>query len=499
MPISIKLFFFELIARISGHPYATTWDSKLPFIILAVFGLGVFVLFFSYFYCLYFWRGKETKRLFLISVGILFLIIFFKYLISYYTSGYIPDRILMYALPSPRLQGLVWLLLPLIIFTAFMRYRRIIETIPKQMFLFSLYIFFVLFTLSVAGIREGFLSIIDPFTRTHWEYTGNLPLISSLKTFFSQYILLQPSLALHSTTHPPGYTVVLYFLSFIFGKGFLGLAIGLVLVVGLVLWPLYYLFNYFLTERQVRRALQLFVFTPSVVLFTATSLDAFLMMIIWLGMALCYIGWKKNFWLAGLGGLCLAGALFSNFLFLLLGPFFLWLLWYLRKNTALNERPWFMIKLLFSFLMFLLFFIGVQLWSGYSILENFFVAKMNNDIAVPSNFESVGRYFIYMAISALDFIIFLGIPYLVLLGSRLPVFGRKASVIVKSGLFILPLFLLIGVFQGETGRLWLFLIPFFILFGSTIFDDDNTKQFSALLALQFFQIIIIQILFFTYW
>ena len=78
-------------------------------------------------------------------------------------------------------------------------------------------------------------------------------------------------------------------------------------------------------------------------------------------------------------------------------------------------------------------------------------------------------------------------------------FFNRHNIWLSLGFLIVLFFLLIGVFQGEIERLWLFITPLFIIPLSSLYRDVEGRQFSGILALLFFQIFITQILFYTYW
>ena len=295
-------------------------EAKLIVAIKSTVYLFVFVSLFVYLYYRYFWTNKDARHLFLIFASAFGLIVWAKFLIGLFHKEYIPALLFFYAIPSPKLTSLIWLLIALAAFFVFLYFRKKIEAFSPHKFLASLFLVFLVFSLGVAGVREGVKSIADPFTRTFWEYSGNMNKVETTKDFLHNYISLLPGLAKHSITHPPGYTLVLYFVYKYFNAGFFGEALWVVFIAGLTLWPLYFLWKYFLDELEVRRALEIFIFVPSVVMMTATSMDGVFMFLVWSAITLLYIGWRKNIWFSGLGSLAAALALFSNFIFLLFGP-----------------------------------------------------------------------------------------------------------------------------------------------------------------------------------
>lgn len=472
--------------------------AKLAIAVQSAAILFLFVFIFLYFYHHYFWKNSEAKNLFKIFMPIFGAIISAKFIIGVFYKGYISELLLFYAIPSPKLTSLIWLLITLAAFFVFLYFRKKIEAFSPHKFLASLFLIFLVFSLGVAGIREGVKSIADPFTRTFWEYSGNMGKVETAKDFLRNYISLLPGLSQHSITHPPGYTLILYFVYKYFNAGFFGEALWVVFIAGLTLWPLYFLWKYFLDELEARRALEIFIFVPSVVMMTATSMEGVFMFLVWSAAASVFIGWQKNIWLAGLGGLAAAMALLANFLFLLLVPFFLFLAWYVMQKAVSTGRSKTLLRVFISLALFFLFFFGLWQWSGYSIIDNFFAARLANQAAVKSNFESVRIYFLYVFMNIASFLIYLGIPLLYIFFKGLPATLKGSNSLFRSGLWLFLFFLAVGIFQGNVERLWLFVLPFFLMFPNKLFKEENQPLFNPFLFLMLFQIVVTQVLFYTF-
>lgn len=463
--------------------------------------LLIFILLFCYLFYRFYWKDLAARKMFWVFMIIFGVVVVIKFIIGIFYKGYIPELLFFYGIPSPKILGYFWFILASLVLLLFMRYRDKIEFLSVNRFLLCLFIVFSIFTISVAAVREGLSSVAEPYTKIYWEYTGNFPYIQTVRNFLQEYIIfeLQPPVALHSITHPPGYTLILYFLSKIFSVGFLGLAVLTVLIAGLVLWPLYYLWKYFLSEFEVRRSLEVLIFIPSIVMMTATSTESFLLVLVWSAVTTCFIGWQNNWSLAIFGGCLLAAALFCNFLFLLLVPFFIFLGWLSFSNSTISERIKILFRILLSLLTFSLFFIFIYKWSGYSIIDNFFTARVGNQKAVDSNFGSVAIYFLYFFINLISFLVYLGLPLVYLFFSDWRKSFKNSSILFKSGVFILGLFLIVGVFQGNTERLWLFVLPFFPIFANKLFKEEYQSLFNPFLAITFFQIMLTQIIFYTFY
>lgn len=490
------------ISEILAFYASSEASAKMAVAVSSSIFLFIFILVFvCLFYKFYYKKNVEARRLFWIFMIVFGLIVIIKFLIGVLYKGYIPELMFFYAIPSPKITGYLWFLLATVTFLFFLRFRTKIETFSTQKFLLSLFLFFFVFSISVAAIREGLASVAEPYTRTYWEYTGNISFVHNVKDFLHDYIIfeLQSPLAHHSVTHPPGYTLILYFFHKLFSAGFLGMALLTVFSAGLVLWPLYYIWKNYIPELEIRRALEMFIFIPSAVMMTATSTEAFFMLVVWVSIAACLSGWKRNWLLAILGGLTAAISLFCNFLFLLLAPFFVFLCWQSLRGSTSPERAKILFRILLSLVSFALFFVFIWKWSGYSIIDNFFTANVANQGDVGSNFASAPIYLLYLLMNMASFLIYLGLPLVYMFFSNLPSAFKSSSLFFKSGVAVLIFFLAVGVFQGNVERLWLFILPFFPIFANKLFKEEYKFLFDPFLVLVFFQIIVTQIVFYTFY
>lgn len=457
----------------------------------------LFVLIFSLVYFYFFRKDAFSLKLFWVSGVSLFFLLFAKALISYSSRGYISDRLLFYGIFSPKALGFLWLLGVVLIFILFLYFREKLENLSTFKFLFALYIFFVLFSVGVAAIREGFYGVYEPFTRTHWEYAGNLPLVSNIHDFVRDYVSLEPRLAEHARTHPPGYTVILYIFQKYLGAGFAGLSSLIVMLGGLTIFPLYYFLRNFANEDEVRRGLQFFIFLPSVVMMTATSMETTFLFFSWVAITLIYAGWLRSIWLSFLGGILAAISLFLNYLFLLLTPLFLLLFFIVYKKGENFGKL--LLKTFLAIFGFLLFYTVFYFWADYSIIQNFLVSMGVQGEVVRSNFESVFIYLTYFIMNLVSFGIYLGILSIFLIWSNWNKIMNQENFAASLGFIMVTVFLLVGIFQGETERIWLFLTPLFILPITKALGNFTFSQVSAFLSLLFFQTIFTQIFFYTYW
>lgn len=492
---SFNYFLTKLSASAAGSD-ATLNPDKVALILRGLILVSIFILVFSFVYLRYTADQPKLRRLFYWSSGILFFVIIGKYALYHFYKGYIPDRLPMYALPSPKSAGVLWFILPSIVFGTYLYLRKKITALKTNTFLLTLWVTFTAFALSVAATREGLYSIYERFSRTYWEYTGNLYLVKGFFDFLHNYTALTAELANHAITHPPGFTLLLYLAQSLFHVSYLGLSIFVVILGGLSVFPVYYLLREFAGDVAARRAVEIFVFLPSFALLGATSMDVTFLLATALTIALLSIGWKRNASIALLGGVAAGVALFMNFLFLLLAPLFFYLVYLWWTSTPPEERK--ISRIIFSIAGFAGWWLCLYWLTDYSIITNFFIARQVQGQVVASNFASAGMYALFALMNITSFFFYLGIANVILLGKKMKtVLDNKK--ILGVGFVLVIFFVLIGIFQGEVERIWLFLLPWFLLPIVKSIEDLSDQQFGLLLSLSFFQIIITQTLFYTYW
>lgn len=504
---NISALFVRLISFVSRHPYDPLQIEKTFYIFQGLVAGALFVFIFSYFYYRYFWKNKELKKLFLWCVGLTLALVLAKYSLNYFHQTYLVERLLFYTLPSPRLESIVAFLSAISIFVVFLRLRVKIEQLPTRYFILVMTSIFILFTLSVASMRIGVEGISKPFSFHKTEYTGALQFARpiGIKNFLTQFSALVPVLPLHAATHPPGYVVFLYIVEHLFQVGDLGLAVAVVVVSAFTVGLLYLFWEDIYGRDVARRMAQVLIFIPSWVLFTATSMDALNYLIIWLAVVACFFGWKRSYSLSFVAGLAVGYALFSNYLFVFMLPLFLLLLWFSVKEVGLVEKKKVLFRVAISLVAFGLFFLSLWLWAHYSIITNFFSGHTYwqgeiINFSIDNNVGSLRTYLIFSINNLTPFIWYLGAPIMIYLLRDVRRTIVESDWWFKIGLVILALFVFTGlVLGGETERILLFMVPFFLMFRFPWYSKSNTEEFNAVLCLMFFQIMVFQIVFHTYW
>lgn len=135
---------------------------------------------------------------------------------------------------------------------------------------------------SVASIR-GEEALYRPYSRVTLEYYGDIGRVNDAPiTFISNYAAISPTLSHHSGTHPPGGVLFLWLGSKLFGPSVEAAAWWSIAFGGLGVIPAYWLARQLLGTVRARRILPLYLLTPSLVIFGATSMDiVFLVFATW--------------------------------------------------------------------------------------------------------------------------------------------------------------------------------------------------------------------------
>jgi hypothetical protein len=128
---------------------------------------------------------------------------------------------------------------------------------------------------AIAHVRAGRQSFVEPYSRPTLEYFHDVPLVADAPLrFVRDYPALRPRLSHHAATHPPGGVLFLWVGSKVFGSSIDAAAWWSVAFGALGVIPSFWLAHLIGGAAAARRLLPLYLLTPSLVLFGATSMDA---------------------------------------------------------------------------------------------------------------------------------------------------------------------------------------------------------------------------------
>ena len=121
----------QLVDTFNNYPYLT--PDKLEVAVQSSLLLLVFVLSFLFVYYRYFSANREARRIFLIFGAAFGFIVLAKFAIGFFFKGYIPELSFFYAIPSPKMMGVGWLVLAIAVFALFLfliYYGQFLKVIP---------------------------------------------------------------------------------------------------------------------------------------------------------------------------------------------------------------------------------------------------------------------------------------------------------------------------------------------------------------------------------
>jgi hypothetical protein len=155
--------------------------------------------------------------------------------------------------------------------------ERVPSTRETAWTLAGMVLFAAVFACAIAMLRGGPQGIAQAYERASYEYAGDIGAGGSIRGLFARYVEIQPHLSMHAKVHPPGPIALLWLLSYVAGRGAMGLSLATVAVAALSVVPLYFWARELAGRRAALTCCALYTVAPAVVLFTATSADMLFM------------------------------------------------------------------------------------------------------------------------------------------------------------------------------------------------------------------------------
>lgn len=317
---------------------------------------------------------------------------------------------------------------------------------------------------------DGAGAIERPFTRLRLEYFGDVRRVGDDPArFLADYAqrVEARQLSLHGGTHPPGGALVLWAVSRMFDPSATTAAWAAIALSALAIVPAYFLWSAVSDAESARAAVCLWLVTPSVVLFGATCMDGVFMLFPITAMALYEHATKSQRWwpvLACLGGIALAAGLMMTFAALVLG-----IIWATRFIVACVADRSSIRRLVVVNLVVLAASMGaigaVQWLSGYDFIANVQASAKYDEQLMGTGAETAGRYIDVSTSNLAAFFIAAGLANLALAtaaatGSLRPM---RFNIRLVSYWIALVAIAFSTLFTLEVERVWLFLLPLFVL------------------------------------
>ncbi len=497
---------------------------------------------------------QKAIRLIPVQIGLIALFLcvyhlFLKYImretgLDLGAVGYNNHVVPLYAQPSFDLN--LWILPALAICAGFLYLcqRYLLSDVSDSRLMGVAIVCFIVINISVAQIdgyreigaedqKERILTLLEPYTRTGLEYYGDVPRVVELGPyrFLRDYSKpeLFDTLSGHTRTHPPGGVIFLWCITSVFGYNLVSASLASIFFTALTVIPIYYLADMLHGRKVARYALFLFLITPNFVMFTGTSMDGPFSVFPILSVYLFYIAreretipdqkWHEFRPYSLLTGLSLAFGMFMTYSTVVVGVFLC--------VIALLERQRFVqyLKVLvFAATGFIGFYLVFFVLTGFRPIEALWAAIKKDEMGMGTGYESIERYFHLSFANLFAFLIGVGFPITTVWlrelvstirdwrqhslsseektgESRTPWIFRHENVdtFVIGFLITLVFFTFSTLFTMEVERIWIFMVPFFVIPVAKHLTARPVSDFYWVIGILVAQLIIGEVLLYTYW
>ena len=381
--------------------------------------------------------------------------------------------------------------------------------------------------------KRRILTLLEPYTRTSLEYYGDVPRVDELgiRKFLRDYSKPEvfDTLSGHTRTHPPGGVLFLWHVCGLFGYNLISASLITILFTALAVIPIYRLAELLYGKKVACYALLLFLITPNFVMFTGTSMDGPFSVFPILSVYLFYVAreretvpdqkWHEFRPYSLFTGLSLALGMFMTYSTVVVGVFLC--------VIALLERKRFrqyLKMLLFASSGFIGFYLLLFVLTGFRPIEALWAAIKKDETGMGSGYESIERYLHLSFANLFAFLIGVGFPITTVWlrqltstikewreetrspeqesGERrtLWIFRHEnADTFVIGFLITLLYFTFSTWFTMEVERIWIFMVPFFVIPVAKHLTARPRSDLYWVGGLLVAQLIIGEVLLYTYW
>lgn len=375
----------------------------------------------------------------------------------------------------------------IVVFAILVSFRKILFK-SIWLTLLAAFILMVLTTASLYGWDRGVVNPIAGLVNGEgWQYYHDAHGLKSLPGFIHNYETLQPTLRLHTQTHPPGPIAVIYVLDELTHSP---AAISLIIsLISLVLsgYFMYQLLKEYVPERLSTFVTFVYLLVPGIQIYYLSGIDALL--------AALLLGCLYYFRKPGTKNLILAAFFFIASLFMSFGALFIVPVLVIYELFVMRSIK----RSLQIFAIAGLFYFLTDKIVGYNYLHSFRIAS---HIENPKGFRLFVDPFSYWSTRLVDIaeiVLFFGpaLSLLFLSGIRRISLRNPLVIMSLAGIGSLILMFLTGSYRtGETARASGFIYPylmFMVAYGLSKKHLSPTNEYLVLLVV-FAQTVIMQYL-----
>lgn len=359
--------------------------------------------------------------------------------------------------------------------------------------------------LSIAMIRGGLHGVSQAYNRQALEYISDIGVGGSLHGLFNGYERYHQYLSMHSKVHPPGPIAILWIMSFLVGRTALALSLSTMAFGALSVIPFYLWTRDLFGYKTALHATLLYIFVPTIVLFTATSADITFMPFT---LTTLFLFWRSitrgSLRYALAAGITYALCSLISFSLIGVGAFFgLVGLWKLRDSAT---RPHVAVTTIGMLITLLLTHYLIWLWSDFNIFRVFEISKLQFDTDQHNLDLYDPRYpaWTFRFLNPLSWFYFAGIPVSVLAIKQL--FNRTSDhrpIFIIIGITLLALDILY-LARGEGERSAMYIMPFLVIPAGYYLTEitqrsGSTQPLTATLLFLALQCWFTETILYTYW
>lgn len=377
------------------------------------------------------------------------------------------------------------------------------------------------------------LKLYEPYTRSDQEYYADVPFIGEmgLRGFLREFTNreLFDELSGHTRTHPPGGVVFLWLVSKIFGYNLVSTSLLSVLFTALTVIPFYKLAERLYDKKVAIYALLLFLITPNFVMFTTTSMDGPFSVFPILSLFLFYEARERETDptipidafrpYSLLTGISLALGMFMTYSTVVIGVFLCVIPLLERKRFVQYLK-----MLAFAAAGFIGFYFILSVLTGFQPFEALWLSIKKDERGMGTGYESIDRYLHLSFANLFAFLIGIGIP-ITTVWLRQMVKSvkdwKQNSVLTENEnseerrswllrteesdtfnigfLMTLLFFTFSTLFTMEVERIWIFMVPFFVIPVAKYLTERPRSDFFWVSGMLVLQLILMEVLLNTYW
>lgn len=413
-----------------------------------------------------------------------------------------------------RLQA-IFLVLPAIVYVGWTLFvRRIVVRKMADAMVLPVAVAAVLAMNATTAMMDGGPDAIwkpfDVSLRGGSDFWADVPAVraAGVSPFLRGYVQHLYHYSIHTRTHPPGPVLALYFVGCLLGPGAKAASWSALVITATAVVPFFLLVRR-LAQRQIATvALALYVVTPSLVIYGATSMDGVtLVALLWTMYFLENAIDQPGIGIGLVAGVSIAVSLMMSYVVVCIGA--LAALYAVQEVAANRGKAGSVIGCLaVSLLAPVGGFVAIYALTGFDLVKSFEASRYYDHYIMRTFKMSFPRYLDISFSNLMGFLIGIGFPVVILWGKqtarsvKLRRDWTAADRFNAAGVICVLALSFAGLFTHETERIWLFFIPPALLGAASWIvcaGGQSQRLREWAMGLMFVQTWLFQLMLFTLW